>query len=572
VRAALLLALVACSAGPPGPGIDADRVLGHVAALTALGPRLGDSAASRRAAAIIERVLDGAGIEVEHVPVGEVEIPAIDVFGTHVRSAQRVTTTDPDLVVHFGPPGRAVLVMAHYDTVAWSPGAVDDAASVGVLIELARVLRDHPPKQPVMLAFTANEERGLVGAEALAHARGDQVELAIALDLVGGSGPLSLNGASTLIGTAELRWLAEAADRAGVVLRAPLPHRVASRVLPQAERADHGAFTRRGIRAFHLYNRGQDGTWIDVAYHGPDDVASRVDRASVDEVGRLLRALVAVPVPPHAGDGFWLPVVANVVVPRWWLVTLEVVLALIALLVLGTLAIGDRDGTSARGAGFAIGCACVAAGLVAAFVVERVAAGGRAAPWLFAPLRDTVAEALVVLGTFGLATRAVARFAPWRGAHRYLAFAIALPLVIGVALVALGAAELAWIWLVPAAALALAPRLGRASIGVIQLALVPCVLVLRPDQLLELAWNGFLPPGVPLVLWLAFLGMPWLAGVAWWWRTRRAPGPLGTLILPVGCGLSVLVGGVLALVDAPSCRTKESMRFPAECTRTSIWP
>ena len=543
-----------------------------MAALTALGPRPGDSPASRRAAALIEQVLTGAGIGVERVPVGEVELPAIDVLGTHVRSAQRVTSTDPDLVVHFGPPGRALLVMAHYDTVASSPGAVDDAASVGVLIELARVLRDHPPAQPVMLAFTANEERGLVGAEALAEARGDQVELAIALDLVGGSGPLSLNGASTLIGAAELGWLAEAADRAGVVLRAPLPHRVASRVLPQAERADHGAFTRRGIRAVHLYNRGQDGTWIDVAYHGPEDVAARVDRASVEEVGRLLRALVAVAPPPHAGDGFWLPVVANVVVPRWWLVALEVVLASIALLVLGSLALGRRDGSSGRGAGVALGCACVALGLVAAFVVERIAAGGRASPWLFAPVRALLAEALVVMGMFGLATRAVARVVPWRGEHRYLALAITLPLAIGTASLALGAAELAWIWLVPAAALALAPRLGRASILAIQLALLPGVLVLRPDQLLELAWNGFLPPGVPLVVWLAMFGIPWLAGVAWWWRARGATGPLGTLILPVGCGLSVLLGAGLAIIDAPSCRTLESIRFPAACTRTSIWP
>ena len=41
-----------------------------------------------------------------------------------------------------------------------------------------------------MLAFTADEERGLVGAEALAERRGDEVEFAIALDLIGGSGPL----------------------------------------------------------------------------------------------------------------------------------------------------------------------------------------------------------------------------------------------------------------------------------------------------------------------------------------------------------------------------------------------
>src|SRR6185312_11446709 len=103
-----------------------------------------------------------------------------------------------------------------------------------------------------------------------------------------------------LIGTSEMRWLADAADRAGTIVRAPLGHRLVSRWWPQAERADHGAFTRRGVRAFHLYNRGTDGDWIDLAYHSPRDVPERIDRASVAATGRLLRALVAEPPPPHA--------------------------------------------------------------------------------------------------------------------------------------------------------------------------------------------------------------------------------------------------------------------------------
>src|SRR5207302_527056 len=146
-------------------------------------------------------------------------------------------------------------------------------------------------------------------------------------------------------------------------------------------------------------NRGQDGEWIDLAYHSPRDVLARVDRASVDEAGRLVRALAAEPPPEHAGDGFWLPLVANVVIPRWALIAFELVL--IALLVLG-----------------------------------------------------------------------------------------------------LGAPELAWIWLVPAAIAALLPRVGIVAL------LLPVVLVLAPDQLREAAWNGFLPASVPLAAWLAVLGAP----------------------------------------------------------------
>ena len=229
-----LLAIVvvaACAPDARGPGIDVDKAVGHAALISGVGPRPGDSETARAAAAYIEHEL---AMPVERLEVGTVELPEITVLGTTHRPAHTVVTTDPDLLVRFGPPGRALLVMAHYDTVRGSPGAVDNAAAVGVLIELAHVLAKEPPSRPVMLAFTANEEIGLVGAEALASKRGDQIDLAIALDLIGGSGTLIQNGASELIGLAEMRWLAHAADRAGVVVRAPLAHRVVSRWWPQA--------------------------------------------------------------------------------------------------------------------------------------------------------------------------------------------------------------------------------------------------------------------------------------------------------------------------------------------------
>ena len=136
----------------------------------------------------------------------------------------------------------------------------------------------------------------------------------------------------------------------------------------------------------------------------------------------------------------------------------------------------------------------------------------------------------------------------------------------------MGAAELAWIWLVPAAALAVATRLGRLSLLALVPTLLPIVLVLRPNQLLEAAYNGFLPAGLPLVAWLATLGIPCLAGVAWWARARCATGPLVTLILPVGCGLSAVLGMALLATTPTACTAAKSEQFPASCARGSIWP
>jgi len=560
----LLAAIAACSAGAPvGQGIDVDRAMVHVGSMMVLGPRPGDTDASRRTAEYIAGELEAVGATVERMPAEPVELPAIEVMGQVYRFKQRVTTTDPNLIVRFGPPGKALLVMAHYDTVRDSPGAVDNAAAVGVLIEVARMLHEGAPGVPVIIAFTANEEIGLVGAEQLAAKRGDEVAFAIALDLIGGSGELSINGASTLIGAPELRWLASAADRAGVVVRAPLAHRVISRWWPQAERSDHGPFTRRGVRAVHLYNRGQDGEWIDLAYHSAGDVLERVDRARVAELGRLLLHLTDEAPPAAGGDGFWLPVVANEVMPRWLLVAIELVLALGAFLAL----IAQRTAFARDGLGLVAGIGAFAVAVASTFAIELATAGNYIGPWLHAPLRAELALSLVLFGTLGLVTLALRRLRPWTGALRYLVIAVVIPLVVGCVMLALGAAELAWIWLVPAAVAAIAPRLGVArSLGPIAL-LLPVALVLAPNQLREAAWNGFLPITVPLTVWLALLGAPFVAAVAWGFRRRTTTGPLGAFVLPVGCLLSVIAGVIVLSRAHPSCSPPDFNQFHLACER-----
>ena len=547
------LALGACAPGEPGPGVDVARARAHVDAIAGdIGVRPGDTPASARAAAYIEAQLAALGLAVERLPVGAVEVPEITVLGATLRERATRTTTDPNLVVRLGPrAGPALLVMAHYDSVPTSPGAVDNAAAVAVVLELARALVAAPPALPVMLAFTANEERGLLGAEALAARAADGVGFAIALDLIGGTGALTVNGASKRIGAAELRWLAAAADRAGVVLDVPIPHRVVSRRWPQLERSDHGPFTRRGVRAVHLYHRGHDGELIDRAYHSMRDVPARVLPEALDELGRLLRALAAAPLPAPGGDGFWLPLAANTVVPRWLLIAAEVALAAAALAAL----VRAFRRRARGGLGALAGLGCYAAAAAVAYALERVTAGDHPAPWLHAPGAALVALALILGGSFGLATRLAARFAPWVGERRYLVLALAPPLVLGMSLGFTGAAELAWIWLLPAAAAAAAPALGRARLAAIAPLALPLVLVLRPAQVREAAWNGFLPPSIPPTVLLALLAAPAVAGVAWALRHGRATrgaGPLHAFAVPAACALAVVIGAlVLASLDPP---------------------
>jgi Zn-dependent M28 family amino/carboxypeptidase len=65
--------------------------------------------------------------------------------------------------------GKQIVVGAHFDTVANSPGANDNASGVAVVLAVARYLKDTPCRRaPVIIAFFDQEELGLFGSRAFA--------------------------------------------------------------------------------------------------------------------------------------------------------------------------------------------------------------------------------------------------------------------------------------------------------------------------------------------------------------------------------------------------------------------
>ncbi|MDQ3370919.1 MAG: M28 family metallopeptidase, partial [Myxococcota bacterium] len=66
--------------------------------------------------------------------------------------------------------GPAVIVGAHFDSVAASPGANDNASGAAVVLAVARYLADVPCRTaPVTIVFLDQEETGLFGARAFAQ-------------------------------------------------------------------------------------------------------------------------------------------------------------------------------------------------------------------------------------------------------------------------------------------------------------------------------------------------------------------------------------------------------------------
>lgn len=90
-------------------------------------------------------------------------------------------------------PGQIIVVGAHYDNVPDTPGADDNASGTAVLLEVARILRDHPMDRTVKFVAFANEEPPFfftddMGSRVYAKAarqRGDSITAMLSLETLG---------------------------------------------------------------------------------------------------------------------------------------------------------------------------------------------------------------------------------------------------------------------------------------------------------------------------------------------------------------------------------------------------
>ncbi len=177
-------------AGPSPTQVDAATLRGHVEQLAATPrhrkstPRSVDTAR-----AYVSDQLTQAGWTVrEH----DFAVPTS--IGLHDHSGP---ISWPPLAFYRGLTGRnllatrpgqhetGVLLLAHLDTIAVSPGANDNASAVAVLLEVARLLDAAATKRPVSIAIVDLEEIGQAGAAALARHLDPLPEAVICLDCVG---------------------------------------------------------------------------------------------------------------------------------------------------------------------------------------------------------------------------------------------------------------------------------------------------------------------------------------------------------------------------------------------------
>lgn len=89
--------------------------------------------------------------------------------------------------------GKALLLVAHYDSTPTGPGAADDAAAVAAILETLRALQAQPSLQNELIClFSDGEEAGLLGASGFVaeHPWAERVGLVLNFEYRGNRGPL----------------------------------------------------------------------------------------------------------------------------------------------------------------------------------------------------------------------------------------------------------------------------------------------------------------------------------------------------------------------------------------------
>ncbi|NBV64511.1 MAG: M28 family peptidase, partial [Planctomycetes bacterium] len=176
-------------------------------------------------------------------------------------------------------PGKAVMIVAHHDTVAASPGAGDDGMGVAIALEVADALNVDPWKgRDVIVLLTDGEEAGLLGAKHFAenHRWMADVGCVLNIDHRGNAGPCLLYET----GPDTARVLEPVAPLLGPVV-ANSTFAEISRHMPNT--TDFRVFRERGVPGLNF--AVDDGF---AHYHQPSDTWANADLSSLQHQGDMV--------------------------------------------------------------------------------------------------------------------------------------------------------------------------------------------------------------------------------------------------------------------------------------------
>jgi Zn-dependent M28 family amino/carboxypeptidase len=249
-------------------------------------------------------------------------------------TSKRVTSPNVAAILPGSDPKLAdeyVVLSAHLDHIGIAPtkaddkpgtdrinnGALDNAAGIATMLEVARAMAQSPdkPRRSIIFVASTGEEKGLLGADYFARHPGvaagkmvGNVDLDMPLLLYPFTDLIAFGADHSTLGT----MVAKAVAPMGLKL-SPDP-------MPQESifvRSDHYMFVKQGVPAVFLatgYANGGEQAWktfLNGNYHHPgDDMSQPIDWASgarfAEANYRITRAMADSNTPPqwYAGDFF----------------------------------------------------------------------------------------------------------------------------------------------------------------------------------------------------------------------------------------------------------------------------
>lgn len=174
---------------------------------------------------------------------------------------------------------KAVMLVAHYDSVANGPGAADDGVGVVAILEAVRAVKAAGPlKNDLIVLFTDNEEGGLIGASAFVAEHPWVKEVGVLANLEA----RGINGPSLMFRTGgESSWLMREFAQA---VKNPVAFSIFDALMKIIHNdTDMSAFRTANLSGFdHAFIGGLTG------YHTMDDRPENVSLASLQHHGEYV--------------------------------------------------------------------------------------------------------------------------------------------------------------------------------------------------------------------------------------------------------------------------------------------
>jgi len=278
----------------------ADRLLLHLHALVGERHPITAPAHLRRAEEYLADTFSQLGLQVSAHPFDALG-------GTYRNVVASLLPTHGMRNRGDGAPSEPLVLAAHYDTVAGSPGADDNASALAVLLETARSLREMERTREILCVAFCLEEAGLLGSLAYAaelSAAARHILGAIVLECVGFAS--KVDGSQTAPPGVPLTppstgdFLAVVGNSASATLTAsvaedarlhvpvvPLVVPGQGELVPDTRRSDHAAFWQYGLPAVMLTDTAN---FRNPNYHQPTDTLETLNVGFLTDVAAAVVA------------------------------------------------------------------------------------------------------------------------------------------------------------------------------------------------------------------------------------------------------------------------------------------